>query len=90
MNKGELLDQLIETGGFKTKGEAEKALGAVIDSIINGLVRDKKVQLVGFGTFNVKDYPERDGVHPSTRQPMRFPARSTVAFKPGKQLKDAV
>ena len=90
MNKGELLDVLVQQGEFKPKSEAEKALGAVIGGIVAGLRRDRKVQLVGFGTFNVREMPEREGINPATRQPMRIPARSAGRCKPGQKLKDAV
>lgn len=89
MKKAELISAIAEKGGYSKK-EAEKALSAVIDSITDVLVAGDKVTLVGFGTFSVKDKPERIGRNPHTQEPQTIPARTVPVFKAGQSLKDAV
>jgi DNA-binding protein HU-beta len=73
-----------------TKKDAEKALGAVLDSIEETMVKGDKVQLVGFGTFEVRDRAARTGRNPQTGADITIPAAKVPAFKPGKALKDAI
>ena len=89
MKKTELISAIAEKGGYSKK-DAEKALSAVIDSITDVLVAGDKITLVGFGTFSVKDKPERMGRNPHTQEPPTIPARTAPVFKPGQALKDAV
>ena len=89
MNKAELTAAIVKKTGF-TKKDAEKAVNAVFDSITATLVSGEKVQLVGFGTFEVRDRKERQGQNPQTKQPITIPATKVPAFKAGKGLKDAV
>lgn len=89
MNKSELVASVAEKSGL-TKKDAEKAVNAVFDSITATLVSGEKVQLVGFGTFEVRERKERQGQNPQTKQPIPIPATKVPAFKAGKGLKDAV
>ena len=89
MNKSELVASVAEKTGL-TKKDAEKAVGSVFDTITEALVAGDKVQLVGFGTFAVRDRKERQGQNPQTKQPITIPATKVPAFKAGKGLKDAV
>lgn len=89
MTKAELISVIAEEAEI-TKKAAEKALSAVINSITDSLVKGEKVQLVGFGTFEVRDRAARTGVNPQTKQPIQIPATKVPAFKAGKSLKDAV
>ena len=72
------------------KTEAEKAVNAVIAAITEAMVEDDKVQLVGFGTFEVRERAEREGKNPRTGEKIAIPASKVPAFKAGKSLKDAV
>lgn len=89
MNKSELVTALAEKTAF-TKKDAEKFLQSFVDIITEELANDNKVQLVGFGTFDVSERKEREGRNPSTGAPMTIPASKAPRFKPGKALKDAV
>ncbi|MHC4390170.1 MAG: HU family DNA-binding protein [Planctomycetota bacterium] len=92
MNKAELIEWLTSKhkDTFESKAEADRALGAVIDGIKAGLKKDTKVQLVGFGTFEVKSRKARTGRNPQTGEKLKIPASKTVGFRPGKTLKDSV
>jgi len=92
MNKTELIEEVQKAlGGDTSKAVAGRALDAVIESIKGGLTKgDKKVQLIGFGTFSVSHREAREGVKPGTKEKMKFPATNVVKFKPGAKLKDAV
>ncbi|BEU87953.1 HU family DNA-binding protein [Selenomonas sp. TAMA-11512] len=89
MNKTELVAKVAEKAGL-TKKDAEKALGAVIESIQQALVKKDKVQLIGFGTFEVKARAARTGRNPQTGKEIKIPASKNPVFKAGKALKDAV
>ena len=88
MNKAELVECI--QGEFESKAKAEKAVNAVIDAIKDGIKRDSKVQLVGFGTFTVKKRKARTGRNPQTGEQIKIKASKTVGFKPGKSMKDAL
>lgn len=92
MNKAELIDAMVanKTAGFESKAQAERALTAVLDGIKDGLKKDGSIQLIGFGTFAVKERGARKGRNPKTGEEMRIPASKNVGFKAGKALKDAV
>ena len=62
----------------------------VVQQIADGLARDAKVQIQGFGTFQTKHRKERMGINPQTKEPMQIPASKTVGFKPGQDLKKRV
>ncbi len=89
MNKTELVDLVAEKTGMSKK-DSEKALKAVLEGITDGLVRGNKVQLVGFGTFEVRQRKAREGRNPATGEKIKIKALKVPAFKPGKALKDKV
>jgi len=89
MNKAELIERVAKEMD-STKAECERYLSAFLGTIQKGLKKDKTVQLVGFGTFNVKKRKARKGRNPQTKEEIRIPASKTVTFKVGKTLKDSV
>ncbi len=89
MNKSELVDLVAEKAGMSKK-DGEKAVKAVFESITDGLVNGEKVQLVGFGTFEVRQRKEREGRNPATGETIKIKALKVPAFKPGKALKEKV
>ena len=89
MNKTELIEIVAKKGDF-TKKEAEKAVNAFADAITEALAKGEKIQIVNFGTFEVKARAERTGRNPKTGETMQIAASKTPAFTAGKGLKDAV
>lgn len=89
MTKTDLINAVAEKTNF-TKKDSEMMVGAVLDCITEALASGDKVSLVGFGTFEVKSRPERQGINPQTKQPMTIAASKLPSFKAGKALKDAV
>ncbi|MDR2571731.1 MAG: HU family DNA-binding protein [Oscillospiraceae bacterium] len=89
MNKTELISAIATKSGLSKK-DSEKALVATIDSITDALQDGDKVQLVGFGIFDVKSRAARIGRNPKTKEPINIPATKTPVFKAGKALKEAV
>ena len=89
MNKTELIAAVAEKAELSKK-DAEAAVTATIDAITEALVREEKVQLVGFGSFEIKSRAERVGRNPKTKETIQIPASKTPVFKAGKALKDAV
>lgn len=89
MNKVELVASVAEKTGLSKK-DAEKAVAAVLDSIVAAVAKDEKVQLIGFGTFEVRARAARTGRNPQTKQTITIPASKQPAFKAGKAFKDAV
>ena len=90
MNKTVLIAAITENSGF-TKKDAEKALNAVVDVITDALTKGEKVQIVGFGSFEVKARPERVARNPQAPdQEITIPASKAPVFKAGKSLKEAV
>ena len=89
MNKTELVSAVAEKAGLSKKG-SEKAVAAVFDAITGALVAGDKVQLVGFGSFEVKERAARTGRNPQTKEEITIPASRSASFKAGKALKDAV
>lgn len=89
MNKADLITAIAEKSGL-TKKDAEKALKAFMESVEEALTKNDKVQLIGFGTFEVKERAERKGRNPKTLEEIVIPASKVPAFKPGKELKDKV
>ena len=89
MNKSELVASVAEKSGL-TKKDAEKAVNAVFDSITATLVSGEKVQLVGFGTFEVSERAAREGRNPQTGAAMKIAASKMPKFKAGKALKDMI
>jgi len=89
LNKAELVSAVAEKADMSKK-DAEKAVKAVFEVIEESLAQSEKVQLVGFGTFEVKDRAERTGRNPQTKETIMIPAAKVPGFKAGKALKDAV
>ena len=89
MNKTDLIAAIAEKSGL-TKKDSEKAVTAMLDSIIEAVVAGDKVQLVGFGTFEKRQRSERIGVDPRTKERISIPASKIPAFKAGRNFKDAV
>ena len=89
MNKQDLIALVAEKADLSKK-DSEAAVAAVIDGITDTLAKGDKVQLVGFGTFEVRHRQARDGRNPSTGEAIKIAAQNVPAFKAGKALKDRV
>ena len=89
MNKAELITKIAESGKM-TKKEAEVALNAFKDSVMGALAEGEKVQLVGFGTFEVRERAAREGRNPRTKETINIPASTVPVFKAGKEFKERV
>ena len=89
MNKTELVDAIAASAGL-TKKDAEKAVKAFTDVVTKQLKKGQKVQLVGFGTFEVTKRAAREGRNPQTGAPMKIKASKAPKFSAGKALKDLV
>jgi DNA-binding protein HU-beta len=91
MNKAELIEAVQKAlGKDATKRSAEDAVSAVLDSIAKGVKKDKKVQIIGFGTFEVKKRAARMGRNPKTGESMKIAASKSVGFKPSSVLKGSL
>ncbi|MEE8105238.1 MAG: HU family DNA-binding protein [Planctomycetota bacterium] len=86
MTKTELVEALAEGLGL-SKAEAQRTLETTLLKITDGLLRDSRVQIQGFGTFTAKLRKERMGRNPQTKEPIKIPASMTVTFRPGQELK---
>ena len=89
MNKTELVAAIAENAEISKK-DAEKALKAFADVVASELKKGEKVQLVGFGTFEVSERAAREGRNPQTGETMQIAASKSPKFKAGKALKDAI
>ncbi len=89
MNKSELIAKVAEATSI-TKKVAGEAVEAALGSIAEALSQGEKVTLVGFGTFEVRNRKSKRGVNPVTKAPIEIPASKSAAFRPSKQLKEAV
>ena len=89
MTKTELVAQVAEKADL-TKKDAEKAVAAVIETVSETLAKGDSIQLVGFGTFEVRERAARTGINPRTKEKINIPATKVPAFKAGRALKDAV
>ena len=89
MNKSELIAAIAAKTG-DTKKDAEATLNAFIDVVTEALVKGEKVQLVGFGSFEVRKRAARKGRNPQTKEEIKIPASKAPVFKAGKALKDVV
>ena len=87
MNKANLIAKMAEKSGLK-KTQAEAALNAFIDTVTEALKADDKVQLMGFGTFEVKVRAARQGRNPATKESIEIPEKKIPTFKAGKGFKD--
>ncbi len=89
MKKSDIVAKVAESTGLSKK-DSEKALTAVLNTISEALAAGEKVQLIGFGTFDVKERAARTGRNPRTKETIEIPASKIPQFKAGKELKDAV
>ena len=89
MNKVELVASVAEKAGLSKK-DAEKAVAAVLDSIVGAVAKGEAVQLVGFGTFEARAREARQGINPKTKEAITIAATTVPAFKAGQAFKDAV
>ena len=89
MTKVELIAAVANEANL-TKKDAEAAVNSALNAITNALKEGDKVALVGFGTFEVRERAERQGINPRTREPITIAASRSIVFKPGKSLKDTL
>ena len=89
MNKTELINAVADKTQLSKK-DAEAAITATVEAIAEALTREEKVQLVGFGSFEVKKRAARIGRNPKTKESIEIPASVVPVFKAGKALKDSV
>ena len=89
MNKAELISGVAQRTGF-TKKDSEKMINAVFDTISEALEKGDKVQIIGFGTFFIRTFKEREGYNPARKEIVKMPAINIPAFRAGKNLKDRV
>ncbi len=89
MNKTELISAVAEKSGLAKK-DAEKAVAAMLDTIVESVSKGEKVQFVGFGTFEQRQRNARTGIDPRTKQQIEIPASKVPAFKPGNAFKESV
>ena len=89
MNKAELVEKVAEEADV-SKSAAGRAVDAVLDGVAQSLCDGEPVQLIGFGTFSVRERPARTGRNPQTGETIEIKASKVAAFKAGKALKDAL
>ncbi len=89
MNKTELISAVAESSDLSKK-DAGKAVDAVFQTIMDSLGEGERVQIIGFGNFEVRDRAARNGRNPQTGEEIQIPASKVPAFKAGKALRDAV
>lgn len=89
MTKAEIVEAMAEKAGL-TKADAARALDAFTAVVTEGLKKGEKVALVGFGTFESKKRPAREGRNPQTGATVKIPARHVASFKVGAKLKEAI
>jgi DNA-binding protein HU-beta len=89
MNKTELV-KAVAAQAELTQKDATKAVDALLDTISNTLAEEEKIQIIGFGTFEVRERSARKGRNPQTGEEIEIAASKAPAFKPGKELKEAV
>lgn len=87
-NKADLVAKVQEIAGIESKAATEKAVNAVLEAIKEGLKKDKSVQIIGFGSFEIKERKARTGVNPATGEKIKIAAAKAIGFKAGKALKD--
>lgn len=85
MNKTEFIASVAEKAGL-SKADAQKAVNAFADVVVEQLKAGEKITLIGFGTFAVQDKPERTGINPKTKEKIKIAARKVAKFKPGAAL----
>ena len=88
MNKADLVSMIAAKSNL-TKKDSESALNAFMETVEGALKKGEKIQLVGFGTFEVRNRNARNGINPKTKQAIKIPASKAPVFKAGKALKDS-
>lgn len=88
MNKADLVSMIAAKSNL-TKKDSESALNAFMETVEGALKKGEKIQLVGFGTFEVRTRNERNGINPRTKETIKIPASKAPVFKAGKALKDS-
>ena len=89
MGKTELVEFIAAKAGL-SKADALRAVDAFVEGVVEGLKKEGRVSLVGFGTFTAKKREARDGINPLTKEPLHIPAKTVASFKAGSKLKDAL
>ena len=89
MKKSELIAVVAEKAAISKK-DAEAAVTATFDTIVETIAAGDKIQLVGFGTFSVSERPAREGINPATMQKIQIAAKKVAKFKAGAELADAI
>ena len=89
MSKNTLVEYIAKAANL-TKADAARALDATMEGITQGLKKEGKVALVGFGTFAAKRRAAREGINPLTKEKLSIPAKTVASFKAGSKLKDAL
>jgi len=89
MNKAELVEEVAGKVGL-TKKETNNVVDAITSAITDSLVRNERVTLVGFGTFQVRERKARRGVNPQTKKTIQIPVKKVPKFRPGKRLREKV
>jgi DNA-binding protein HU-beta len=87
-NKADLVAKVQEIAGIESKAATEKAVNAVLEAIKESLKLDGTVQIIGFGSFEIKERKARTGVNPATGEKIKIAAAKAIGFKAGKALKD--
>ncbi len=92
MNKKELIEKLAEEAKdeIKTKAEAGRIVDKILEIVVNNLKKGEKINIAGFGVFQVKDRKARMGINPKTQEKIQIPAKKAVKFRALKELKKAV
>ena len=88
MNKADLVSMIAAKSNL-TKKDSESALNAFVETVQTALKNGEKIQLVGFGTFEVRKRAARTGINPRTKEEIKIPATKAPVFKAGKALKDS-
>ncbi len=88
MNKADLVSMIAAKSNL-TKKDSESALNAFVETVQTALKKGEKIQLVGFGTFEVRKRAARTGINPRTKESIKIPATKAPVFKAGKALKDS-
>lgn len=88
MNKADLVSMIAAKSNL-TKKDSESALNAFVETVQAALKKGEKIQLVGFGTFEVRNRAARTGINPRTKESIKIPATKAPVFKAGKALKDS-
>ena len=89
MTKTDLIAQ-VAANTEMSKKDAERAVGAMFEALGKAMADGEKITISGFGTFEVRERAERQGLNPRTREPITIAASRSIVFKPGKSLKDTL